>query len=310
MSGGEPSGAVSAQDQRVAQAQAAYLGRCAPGYRSRRVTWSGGTTQVIELGDGPPLLLVHGGLGEAFQWGPILAPLARRHRVLAVDRPGHGLADPFDYTGVDLLAHARRFLGDILDALELRSVPIVGSSMGGLWSVSFALAHPARVPRLVLAGAPAGIKRAQPLMFRLGTVPGLKQLVRALMKRPMRDSVRGFYKQMLVAHAERLEDDFLDLSVASQIRNTPSWFTLIDHAVEPGGLNRDLLLGERWSDLSVPTTMIWGVKDAFGGPEDGDRVAAKNPRVRVVRIADAGHAPWFDQPDRVVEAIEAALGGA
>lgn len=101
-----------ALDQDLARAQAAYLTRCAPGSRTRQVQWSGGGTQIIEVGSGPPLLLLHGGLGEAFQWGPLLAPLARKHRVLAVDRPGHGLADPFDYSGVDLLAHARRFLTD------------------------------------------------------------------------------------------------------------------------------------------------------------------------------------------------------
>lgn len=307
MSGAEPSGAFPERDRIVAQAQAAYLGRCAPGYRSWCAKWSGGTTQVIELGDGPPMLLVHGGLGEAFQWGPILAPLARRHRVLAVDRPGHGLADPFDYRGVDLLAFARQFLVDILDALGVRSVPIVANSMGGLWSVAFALAHPERVPRLVLVGAPAGVKRTLPLGLRLGTLPVLKWLARALMKRPTRESMRAFWKQLLVAHPERLGDDFLDLAAASQIRNTPSWFSLIDRTVEPGGLRRELILGERWNDLSVPTTLVWGEKDAFGGPEDGEAIAATNPRVRVVRIPDAGHGPWFDEPDRVVEAIEAAL---
>jgi pimeloyl-ACP methyl ester carboxylesterase len=88
--------------QSVEVAQSAYLDRCAPGYRTRRVQWSGGTTQIIELGEGTPLLLVHGGMGEAFQWGSILSALAKSHRVLAVDRPGNGLADAFDYRGVDM----------------------------------------------------------------------------------------------------------------------------------------------------------------------------------------------------------------
>lgn len=298
------------RDLRVSQAQAAYLGRCAPGYRTWRTTWSGGTTQVIELGDGPPLLLVHGGLGEAFQWGPILAPLARRHRVLAVDRPGHGLADPFDYRNVDLFEHACRFISDVLDAAGLRSAPIVASSMGGLWAVVFALAHPERVPALVLPGATAGLSRELPLGFRLGMFPILKTLVRSLMKRPTRESVRGFWRQILVAHPERLEDDFLDLSVASQLRNTPSWFSLLDRCNGPGGLKPELVLGEKWRQLSVPTTFVWGEKDAFGRPELAEAFAATNPRLRAVRIPDAGHAPWFDAPGLVVDAIEAALGSA
>jgi pimeloyl-ACP methyl ester carboxylesterase len=97
--------------------------------------------------------------------------------VLAVDRPGHGLADAFDYQGVDILAHARRFLGDILDSEGLPAVPIVACSMGGLWSVAFALSHPDRVPQLLLVGAPAGIQRSVPLLMRLGTLPILNPLL-------------------------------------------------------------------------------------------------------------------------------------
>src|SRR5262249_46631830 len=163
----ERNDAVVDQERAVETAQAAYLARCAPGYRTRRVRWSGGTTQVIELGDSAPLVLVHGGLGEASQWGCILSALARRHRVLAVDRPGHGLADPFDYRGVDLLSHAR-------------------------------------------------------------------------------------------------------------------WF-----------------LGARWQGLAVATTFVWGERGAFGAPEEAEALAAKNPHFTVVRIPDAGHVPWLDDPEKV-----------
>jgi pimeloyl-ACP methyl ester carboxylesterase len=294
-------------ERAVELAQATYLNRCAPGYRTRRVRWSGGTTQVIELGEGPPLLLLHGGLGEAVQWGGILPALARRHRVMAIDRPGHGLADPFDYRGVELIPHARRFLGELLDAEGLRSAPLVGASMGGFWSIVFALAHPERVSRLVLVGAPAGITRALPLQMRLGTLPGLKTLVRRMMQQPTRDSTRAFWKQLLVAHPERMEDDLLDVLTASQRRNAPSWFTLIDQAFDFRGMKPELVLGERWKDVSVPTTFVWGEKDAWASPREGDAVAAMNARVRMVRIPDAGHAPWVDAPEAVVNAIETAI---
>lgn len=298
------------EDRAFELAQAAYLHRRAPGHRTRRVRWSGGTTQLIELGEGPPLLLLHGGMGEAVQWAHILPALARKHRVLAVDRPGHGLADPFDYRGVDLLEHARRFLGELLDAEGLPSVPIAGCSMGGLWATDFALTHPRRVPRLVLVAAPAGVTRALPLQMHLGRVPVLKTLVRSMMRRPTRDSTRAFWRQLLVAHPERLEDDLLDLLTMSQKRNAPSWFTLIDQSLDVRGMKKGLLLEDRWKNLSVPTTFVWGEKDAWGGPELGEAIASQNPRVRLVRIPDAGHAPWFDAPERVVEAIENALSGA
>jgi pimeloyl-ACP methyl ester carboxylesterase len=294
-------------DHRLELAQAAYLERCAPGYRTRRVQWSGGLMQVIELGEGPALLLVHGGMGEALQYGSILPLLARHYRVIAVDRPGNGLSDPFDYRGVDVLAHARRFLGELIDAEGLSSVPIVASSMGGLWSIVFAIESPERVPRLILLGAPAGIRRKVPLQMRLGTLPILKSLVRSMMMRPTRDSTLAFWSQLMVAHPERLEVDLLDALTASQARNAPSWFSLIDSTIDVRGMKPELMIGERWKKLSVPTTLILGENDAWCPPEEGEAIALSNPHVQVVRIPSAGHAAWLDDPDRVVDAINEAL---
>jgi pimeloyl-ACP methyl ester carboxylesterase len=128
-------------DRELEKAQAALLAHYAPDTRVRRVRWSQGETQLFELGEGPPLLLVHGGGDGAFDWVPILSALARNRRVLVVDRPGHGLADPFDYKGVDLLDHARTFLRDILDALDLPTVDIAANSIGGLLAAAFGVGH-------------------------------------------------------------------------------------------------------------------------------------------------------------------------
>jgi pimeloyl-ACP methyl ester carboxylesterase len=290
-------------------AQAAYLTRMFPDHRCARVRWSGGSTQVIEAGDGPPILFVHGGLGEAFQWAPLLPLLAPKYRVIAVDRPGHGLADPFDYRGVNVRAHACEFLRGVLDALHLSSAPVVGSSMGGLWATSLALAHPERVEQLFLVGSPAGAVRPLPFMLRLGTLPGLRQIAAAIMARPTRSSVRQLWGKLLVAHAERLEDDFLDLSVASQIRNHASWLGLIETAVNFFGLRPELLLAAHWARLQPPTTLVWGERDAWASVKVAEAIVAAHPKIRLIRVPDAGHAPWFDDPPAVARALEAALPG-
>jgi pimeloyl-ACP methyl ester carboxylesterase len=287
--------------------QAAYLDRVVPGYRLKRVTWSGGTTQVIEAGAGPALLLIHGGLGEAFQWAPLMPILSRSYRVLAVDRPGHGLADPFDYRDVELLAFGARFVAEILDSLQLSSVPLVGNSMGGLWATGCALEHPERVSHLFLVGSPAGVQRGVPFQLRLATVPIVRSIVRAGMARPSREGVRAFWK-LLVAHPERLDNDFLDLSAASQMRNHPSWLSMLDVAVDARGIKPHLLLQRRWGDLKVPTTLIWGVKDAFSPIETGETMTSSHPGIRMVRIPDAGHAPWFDDANSVAQALVSELG--
>ena len=287
--------------------QAAYLDRVVPGHRIVRVRWAGGTTQVIEAGQGQPLLLLHGGLGEAFQWAPLMSALAHGYRVLAVDRPGHGLADPFDYRSVDMLAIASRFTREILDALDLQSAVVLGNSMGGLWAAAFALEHPERVTRLLIVGSPAGVQRTVPWVLRLGSVPLLSGVMKAGFTRATRDSVRAFWAERLVVHSERLGDDFLELCVASQLRNYPSWISLLQSALDLGGLKSHLLLDKRWGRLQPPITLIWGEQDRWAPAHAGDLIARDRSNIRMVRIRNAGHAPWFDDTPAVARAVEDAL---
>ena len=267
-----------------------------------------GETQVLELGSGPPLLLVHGGLGDAFEWVPILPVLARNHRVLAVDLPGHGLADPFDYRGVDLLDHARTFLRDILDALELPAVDMVANSMGGLWSVVFAIDASERVSRLALIGAPLGTTRDVPLQLRILGLPLIGQpLGQLLMSKPTRESSRKFWGEILVAHPEQLDDTLIDADVASQRQNVGSHLSLVRCLGDAGGLRRRLILGERWQALNVPTMFLWGERDAFMTPkmrEAWEAIAARKPNISITCVSDAGHLPWLDAPECAVDEIE------
>lgn len=127
-----PTRGTGGLDRSIEAAHAAVLERLAPGTSSRRLRWSQGETRVLELGDGPPLVLVHGAFDNAALWAPILAALATHRRVLAVDLPGHGLADPFDHEAADLATLSATFLGDVLDGLALDRVDLVGCSLGRL----------------------------------------------------------------------------------------------------------------------------------------------------------------------------------
>lgn len=297
-------------DRGLEKAQAALLARYAPDTRVRRMRWSQGETQVFELGEGPPLLLVHGGGDGAFVWVPILSALARNRRVLVVDRPGHGLADPFDYKGVDLLEHARTFLRDILDALDLPTVDIAANSIGGLLSTAFALDKPERVSRLVFVGAPMGVARDAPPLLRLMSLPLLgRPLGRLMMRNPTRDGNRKFWELVQVAHPERLEDAFLDVDVAHTRRNLDSILSLI-RCVGRGLRGGHLVLGDRWQTLKVSTLFLEAEHDVFVRPkfEKGlQAIVAGNPDVRLLRIAHAGHLPWLDEPEPVVAEIERFL---
>ena len=78
--------------------------------------------------------------------------------------------------------------------------------------------------------------------------------------------------------------------------------------MDAGGFRQELVIGERWKALQVPVVFLWGEKDAFDTPAHGERIAAQIPAGgRLVRIPDAGHLPWLDDPARVISEIERAL---
>ena len=124
--------------------------------------------RVLESGDGPPLLLVHGSGMAASTWAPLMARLPGR-RLIAVDLPGFGLSDPLDYGGRSLREHAVAQLTSLLDALGLERVPIVGTSLGAMWALCLALDAPQRVSAVARARRPRrGVARhaRRPVLHR------------------------------------------------------------------------------------------------------------------------------------------------
>ena len=119
--------------------------------------------RILEVGDGPPVLFVHGGGGAAMNWILLLAQLPGI-RAIAVDRPGHGLSGPFDYRGIDLRRHAVSFVTSVLDSLGLERAPIVRTR----WGAVGALGRPrrARAGRLARAAWMSGV---HPRHGRAGT---------------------------------------------------------------------------------------------------------------------------------------------
>jgi len=299
------------RDIELAAAQELLLERYAPDARVRRIRWPDGETQVLELGDGPPLLLVHGGGDGAFEWAPIMSALAETHRVLAVDRPGHGLADAFSYRGVDLQGHVRSFVAGVLDALELESTDVLANSIGGYWAAVFALAEPHRVRRLVIAGVPPGVVRDAPLPLRVMGVPVMGPLVaRLVMGRPSREGSRKFWGEMLVVDPAQLPDELLDVDAAHMRRNSADIRELLYLMIGPRGVRRHIVLGDRWRALEVPTLLLVGARDAFVTPRmthAWGSIASLNPLIRIVRVPGAGHLPWIDEPAVVVGEVERFL---
>ncbi|MFT4038815.1 MAG: alpha/beta fold hydrolase, partial [Thermomicrobiales bacterium] len=113
------------------------------------VTVNGTRLWCETAGDGPPLVLIHGSPLDARMWDAQVAAFAPQHRVIRYDLRGYGRSDPptaLPYRHEDDLAA-------LLDHLGVARAAVLGLSMGGRVAVDFALASPARVSALVLAGS-------------------------------------------------------------------------------------------------------------------------------------------------------------
>jgi pimeloyl-ACP methyl ester carboxylesterase len=276
------------------------------------VSAAGVRCEVLAAGDGPPLVLVHGGMAHCTQWVPLMAQLTDDFRCYAVERPSNGASDALDHTPiVDRLAHVAGVIGDLLDGIGVTRGPIVGNSLGGLYALGFATQHPDRVEHLILAGAPAAHDHPVPLAVRLiaGRVTG--RLLQPVLSRMSPRGTRRGEAQLLVADADRLTDDYLELGAATTRRNAHVWPSYMRWAVQGKAIHRDMPASE-WAAtaarLGVPITYLWGTEDRFVPVERGRRLA-RSIGAEFIEVADAGHLVWLDQPHRSAHAVRALLAG-
>jgi pimeloyl-ACP methyl ester carboxylesterase len=262
--------------------------------------------QVLEGGQGEPVLLLHGGNGVAAQWEPLLSRLSPGFHIYAPDRPGCGLTGMFNYRNVPLREHAVNFVLSTMDALGLKTANLVGNSMGGYFALVFALAHPDRVKRLVTVGEPAGSSATIPPANRLLAMRGLNGLMYATVMKPGASATYEGFKRILVAHPERLSPAYLDCcTAASEIPGaTESWLTLLEDChITSGRSTLTYSLRPELPKLSIPTLLIWGDKDSFGSPSIAKEMAQSMRQGRAEVVPDAGHLAWLDQPDTVARSI-------
>ena len=127
----------------------------------RRLDLAGTATAVVEAGDGPPLVLLHGGIecGGPI-WAPVVARLAERHRVVVPDLPGLGESEPVDR--LDPATFAAWFSALLRMTCDQPPV-LVAHSLGGSLAARFATEHGELLERLVVYGAPGVGRYRMPL---------------------------------------------------------------------------------------------------------------------------------------------------
>jgi len=245
-----------------------------------------------DVGTGPTLVLVHGFASQAyFDWGNVILPLAKAHRVIALDQIGFGGSDKpsVDYsiqTYVD-------FLGEFLRKLKVDRFDLAGESLGGWIVANYTMqalsadnAGKYEIPkpsRLILEDAaghtPIGSSAPIPIAGTLKDAAGVAFV---------------FYDK------SRVTSEFVRMNFALKL------------GANDGATQRSLRSNPRLADevvtgklaaITIPTLVVWGGNDQIVPLADGQDYAAKIPNAKLVIVPECGHAPSLEKPTEFLNAV-------
>lgn len=270
--------------------------------RGRFVEVDGRRAHVVDAGQGPTVLLLHGFLHSSFTWRATIEALAPRHRVIALDLLGCGWSDrgAGDYS----LEGLTRWTCGALDALGVGDLhAVVGNSLGGALALDLALGAPERVGRVALV-SPLGATVPVPgLPFRLLGVPALEPLFR------LTAGNAAFARRALSLMAYRRRP--VDAEVLHGFAPLERPGSLLAATGMAGALwATSASVEARLGALTHPALLVWGGRDAVLPLAYGRRVASLLPAARLEVFDDCGHCAHEEDPDRFHALLDAFLAPA
>ncbi|MFC4407766.1 alpha/beta fold hydrolase [Haloarchaeobius iranensis] len=259
--------------------------------------------RYAEAGEGPPLLLLHGGIIDAgpVSWGDVIEPLSERFTVYAPDMLGYGDSDvpDVDYT-ID--RHVRTMAG-FCDELGIESPSVCGLSLGGAVALGLALDTDVEVSHLVPTSC-FGLGTELPrgtLSWALSRLPFLNRIAVALFRRS-----RGFTKASLagiVHDTDGLSADCVDAvwEYARKPNACVAFRNFRKHEMTRDGYVTNF--APRLGELDVPTLFVHGRHDEVVPVELAERAAPRAPTAELTVLERCAHWPPREQPDRMVELL-------
>jgi pimeloyl-ACP methyl ester carboxylesterase len=249
----------------------------------------------LDVGAGPPVILIHGFGGSMWQW-EYQQQLSQHFRVLTLDLPGAGLSDKpdIDYRPDQMLDY---FVG-FMDAMKIPQATLVGNSMGAGLAIGMALTHPSRVEKLAL-------------------VDGLPQHVMEKLTSPsVRRALESSAPSWLISFGNTLFGSLMIESVLQEIVYDPALLT--PAVLERSNRNRQLPglikpimtvrenlplwesgFAMRLATITHPTLVLWGEEDRVFPIAVGEELHRTIKGSRFIRIPKAGHIPQWERPDVV-----------
>lgn len=276
-----------------------------PAFQSRTVSVGARSIFVSEAGQGPVLLMLHGGGPGASglpNYERNVGALARHFRVIVPDLPGYGRSSK-GLSRTDPFGDLADTMHGLLDALAVPRAHVVGNSLGGACALRMALDHPGRIRRLVLMG-PGGVDTTRSL-----PTAGLRRLLDYYAgEGPSLAKLRAFLRQDLVFDGSQVPDSVIEqrylASIDPEVIAQPP-------LQRPKGLPNfralDFTRDPRLPSLPTPTLVLWGVEDKVNRPSGARSLQRRMQRCDVYLFSRTGHWVQWERADEFNAAVVAFL---
>jgi pimeloyl-ACP methyl ester carboxylesterase len=246
---------------------------------------------LTEQGAGRPTVYLHGELlpPDPPAW---LATLAETRRVLAPQHPGFGRA-----TGLEHLDDVHDLVGfyrDLLGALDLGTVDLIGESFGGMLAAELAAAVGPQVRRLVLV-APFGFWRDDQLPLDIFGVPAA-ELHHQAWAAPDSETTQAYWPPVG-------DDDAQYRAMVERMRSLAAAGKFMFPIPDKG-------LRKRIHRVTAPTLLLWGAEDRVVPPSYAAIFRDGLPQASIALISAAGHFPLLEQPDAALAELRSFLDSA
>jgi pimeloyl-ACP methyl ester carboxylesterase len=266
---------------------------------------AGGRLHLLEIGspDGVPVALLHGASGNLHDLRSSLGGRLSRHRVILIDRPGHGWSDR---PGGDDDSSPERQAMLVAQALEKRGIKravMVGYSWSGALATAYTLAYPDRVAALVLLAPvvypwPGGIA----WYYRLAATPVIGPLFARTIVLPLGFPLIGALARGLFMPQGMPDGYVRDAAIPMVLRPREFAANAHDVAALKGNVRRQ---SPRYGEIAAPTVIITGDRDTIVSPTIHSKaLAAMLPHAKLIVLPGIGHAVQHVAANVVAAEIE------
>jgi pimeloyl-ACP methyl ester carboxylesterase len=253
-----------------------------------RAPVSGGELAYADLGEGPPVLLLHGFPTSSFLWRREAWLLAQRMRVIVPDLLGYGRSEKPNDANLTEAAQAG-YVRELLKQLGLEELAVIGHDLGGAVAQLLALDHGPAIRALVLVDSDC---------FDAWPIEEVKMLQGATPEQETPELVESVIRltfDLGISHQGRIDEVTLRAYLEPWLEDPAGFFRAARAITGRGLAGRE----QELSALDIPTFVIWGEDDPFLDPELGERLGETIPGSTVALLPACSHFVNEDAPQTV-----------